>query len=69
MRDEYEGLIRAILTDGATTGVFHPGDVKMAAFAVLAISNQPAYWYSSGGELTRQAVAEAQAGLALRLAG
>ena len=47
MRDEYEGIIRSIVSEGAESGVFHPGDVKMVTFAVLAISNQPAYWFSA----------------------
>ena len=67
MRDEYEGIIRSIVTEGAESGAFHPGDVKMASFAVLAISNQPAYWFSSSGELSADDVANAQALLALRL--
>ena len=69
MRDEYEGIIRSMVAEGAESGVFHPGDVKMATFAVLAISNQPAYWFSSRGELSADAVADAQALLALRLVG
>jgi AcrR family transcriptional regulator len=69
LRDEYEGIIRAIVAEGAESGVFHPGDVKMAAFAVLAISNQPAYWFTERGTLTREQVAEAQAELAVRLVG
>jgi len=69
MRDEYEGIVRTIVTEGRDSGVFHPGDTKMATFAVLAISNQPAYWFHDGGELTAAEVADAQAALALRLVG
>jgi TetR/AcrR family transcriptional regulator, cholesterol catabolism regulator len=69
LRDEYEGIIRSIVTDGAQSGAFHPGDVKIATFAVLAISNQPAYWFSEDGEMSRDDVADAQAKLALRLVG
>jgi AcrR family transcriptional regulator len=69
MRDEYEGIIRSIVVDGTETGAFHPGDVKMATFAVLAISNQPAYWFNQNGQLSVDDVAEAQAVLALRLVG
>ena len=69
LRDEYEGIIRAIVADGAESGAFHPGDVKMATFAVLAISNQPAYWFTEHGDLTRDEVADAQAELAVRLVG
>jgi AcrR family transcriptional regulator len=69
MRDEYEEIIRSIVADGAGSGVFHPGDVKMATFAVLAISNQPAYWFNHNGALSDNDVAEAQAALALRLVG
>jgi len=69
MRDEYEAIIRSIVVDGAESGGFHPGDVKMATFAVLAISNQPAYWFNEGGQLSIDDVAEAQAVLALRLVG
>ena len=69
LRDEYEGIIREIVTEGSESGSFHPGDVKMATFAVLAISNQPAYWFSERGNLSRDAVAAAQAELAVRLVG
>jgi|1186.fasta_scaffold50109_2 AcrR family transcriptional regulator len=69
MRDEYEGIIRTIVTEGADSGVFHPGNTKMVTFAVLAISNQPAYWFSENGPLGAGDVAEAQAMLALRLVG
>jgi AcrR family transcriptional regulator len=69
LRDEYEGIIRSIVTEGAESGAFHPGDVKIATFAVLAISNQPAYWFSEHGELSRDDVADAQAKMALRLVG
>jgi hypothetical protein len=43
--------------------------VKMATFAVLAISNQPAYWFSANGEWSADDVATAQAEMALRLVG
>jgi AcrR family transcriptional regulator len=69
LRDEYEGIIRSIVAEGAESGAFHPGDVKMATFAVLAISNQPAYWFTEHGDLTRDEIAEAQAELAVRLVG
>jgi AcrR family transcriptional regulator len=73
MRDEYEGIIRAIVTEAADSGAMLPvsasSDTKMVTFAVLAISNQPAYWFSPSGPLTADEVAEAQATLALRLVG
>ncbi|HEY7625692.1 MAG TPA: TetR/AcrR family transcriptional regulator [Ilumatobacteraceae bacterium] len=67
MRDEYEGIIRSIVADGVASGVFAAGDVKMVSFAVLAISNQPAYWYDPGGAMSRDEVAVEQAQLAVRL--
>ena len=69
MRDEYEDIIRSIVVDGTRAAAFHPGDVKMATFAVLAISNQPAYWFNANGELSADDVATAQAEMALRLVG
>ena len=70
LRDEYEGIIRSIVTEGTQAGTFHPGDVKMATFAVLAISNQPALLVqATHGELSPDQVAEAQAELAVRLVG
>ena len=69
MRDEYEGIIRSIVVEGSDSGAFRPGDVKMATFAVLAISNQPAYWFNAKGELSAEDVATAQAEMALRLVG
>jgi AcrR family transcriptional regulator len=67
MRDEYEEIIRSIVDDGVESGAFRASDVKMVTFAVLAISNQPARWFSANGELSADDVAEAQATLALRL--
>jgi AcrR family transcriptional regulator len=70
MRDEYEEIIRSIVDDGVESGAFRAAnDVKMVTFAVLAISNQPAHWFSANGELSADDVAEAQATLALRLVG
>ena len=67
MRDEYEDVIRAIVTEGAESGAFEPDDVQIATFAVLAISNQPAYWFTDQGRLSASSIADAQAMLALRL--
>ncbi len=67
MRDEYEGIIRSTVVEGMQSGAFNPGDVKMATFAILAISNQATYWFSEDGELSAGDVADAQATLALRL--
>jgi AcrR family transcriptional regulator len=67
LRDEYEDIIRTIVEAGASSGAFDVADAKMATFAVLAISNQPAYWFHAGGTLSAIAVADAQATLALRL--
>ena len=69
MRDEYEGIIRSIVVEGAHSGVFRSGDAKIATFAVLAISNQPAYWFNAKGELSAGDVATARADMALRLVG
>lgn len=67
MRDEYEAIIKSIVVEGIDMHVFRQGDVKMATFAVLAICNQPAYWFNSKGELSKDDVATAQAEMALRL--
>jgi AcrR family transcriptional regulator len=69
LRDEYEDIVRMIIEDGVAARVFLVEDVKMTTFAVLAISNQPAYWFHADGKLAADAVADGQARLALRLVG
>jgi hypothetical protein len=56
-----------VLAEGMTTGAFRPGDERVAAFALIGMSNWVAWWYVPGrGDRTsigRQLVETAMAGV------
>jgi len=66
LRDEYEGLIRQILAEGAAAGVFQLPSPKLAGFAVLAVMNWPYQWYRPTGDQGPEELAETFAHILLR---
>jgi AcrR family transcriptional regulator len=40
--------LSAVLAEGMRTGVFRPGDERVAAFALIGMSNWVAWWYTPG---------------------
>jgi AcrR family transcriptional regulator len=64
-RDAYEALFRRVIAEGVSTGEFRTADVKLAATAVLSALNGIAAWYSPGGPLTADAIADNYADLFL----
>jgi AcrR family transcriptional regulator len=48
-----------LISDGIAAGALRNVDSRMAAFAILGITNWTAWWYSSRGEMTAQQIADA----------
>ena len=51
-RDRYEERLAAILRAGAAAGVFHPGDVRVATYALIAMLSGVCTWYRADGRLS-----------------
>lgn len=51
-RDELEGILHAILQEGAAGGMFKTNDTKMALLSILGTLNWIIRWYSPKGRLT-----------------
>jgi len=52
MRDVYEKRLGAILRAGDAAGVFKPGDIRVAAYALVAMLSGVCNWYRPGGRLS-----------------
>ena len=50
-RDAYEERLRAILRQGQRQGLFTPGDVRVAAAALIALLSGVCTWYRADGRL------------------
>ncbi len=73
MLGQFNGVRRQILQfyidiieTGIRSGEFRLVDSKIAAFAVLGMSNWTAWWYSPAGSRSPEQIAEAMAGFALK---
>jgi AcrR family transcriptional regulator len=51
LRDRYEQQLRAILRAGEAAGVFAPGDLRVTAYALIAMLSGVCTWYRAGGRL------------------
>lgn len=58
VRDEYETMIRALMTDASASGELVMADPAIAARAVLSMLNWMARWYRPGGRLAARDFAE-----------
>jgi AcrR family transcriptional regulator len=65
-RDQYEHVLRGLLTAGVRAGVFDVPDVKLAAMAVLTMCTGVATWFSEGGRLAPAAIADRYVEMILR---
>lgn len=52
MRDTYEKRLRQILRQGEAAGLFKPGDIKVASYALIAMLTGVCNWYSPQGRKT-----------------
>jgi AcrR family transcriptional regulator len=66
-RDEYEAFFRDLVQAGCDAGVFRVEDVKVATFALLAMSTGPSTWFSPRGRLSVAELSDMYTELALRL--
>ena len=57
-RDEYERVFRGLLASGARAGVFQVSDVRLTAMAILTMCTGVATWFSDGGRLAPEAIAD-----------
>jgi TetR/AcrR family transcriptional regulator, cholesterol catabolism regulator len=57
-RDEYEGYLRQIIRAGFASGEFAAGDERLLALHVLSLLNWTYQWYSPGGTLNADDLAE-----------
>lgn len=52
LRDTYEKRLRQILKQGEVAGLFKPGDIKVASYALIAMLSGVCNWYSPQGRKT-----------------
>ena len=67
LRDKYEDVLVELLTAGKAEGTFVIPDVRMAKLCLLEMCNGVSRWYSDGGRLTLEEVADQLSILALAL--
>ena len=68
-RREHEHALRSIISDGATTGVFHVDSPALASFAIREMCVSIARWFREDGSLPAEQVASTYSVYALRIAG
>jgi TetR/AcrR family transcriptional regulator, cholesterol catabolism regulator len=64
-RDAYEALFRHAIADGISSGEFRRVDTRLTSMAILSALNGIATWYTRGGELTADDIADQHADLFL----
>ena len=57
-RDQYEQVFRGLLLAGVRAGSFQVADVKLTAAAILSMCTGVATWFSEGGRLAPEAIAD-----------
>ena len=57
-RDEYEGMLRAMIDAGVAQGVFAPCNSKLVVFAILGALNWISRWYDPSGPATAAEIAD-----------
>jgi TetR/AcrR family transcriptional regulator, cholesterol catabolism regulator len=55
---EVEKVLQETLREGKQQGIFQVEDVKMASFAILAVSNWIYRWYQPGGTMTAKVISD-----------
>lgn len=69
LRNRYEHVLRKILEDGRTEGLFRIGDAAVHARMLLAMMTGVTVWYRDNGRLSRNEVVELYLGAALQSVG
>lgn len=65
-RDRYDRILRQVIRDGINQRLFIKCDPTMVSFFILGFINYIPQWYKEGGRLSKQAIADQFADLALR---
>jgi len=65
-RDEYERVFRGLLASGVRAGVFQVSDVRLTTMAILTMCTGVATWFSDGGRLGPEAIADRYVEMILR---
>jgi len=65
-RAEYERVFRGLLASGARAGVFQVADARLTAMAILTMCTGVATWFSNGGRLSPEAIADRYVEMILR---
>src|SRR5256884_6579166 len=65
-RDEYEHVVRGLLAAGVRAGGFQVADVKLTAMAILTMCTGVATWFSDGGRLAPESIADRYVEMILR---
>lgn len=69
LRTAYEKELRAILRDGADTGVFAIDDIGLTAMAIIQMTTGVIVWFRPDDRLSARQVAETYLTMTLRLTG
>jgi AcrR family transcriptional regulator len=67
LRDEYQGLWRQAIAEGAACGTFAVPDTALATMALLQMCTGVAYWYAPEGRLSLDAISSAFVAMAVAL--
>ncbi len=68
-RDVYEQRLRAILSAGRRAGLFDPGDLRVASYALIAMLSGVCTWYRRDGRLGVQALVRQYTRMAFGVVG
>ncbi len=66
LRNRYEELLRDQLQEGIDQGLFLPVDVKVTTYGIVAMTTWVSSWYSEGGRLSLEDIADIYADFVLR---
>lgn len=69
LRAEFERRLRETIERGVAEGRFDARSPRLAAFAILGMTNEVPTWYREDGSLSEDEIARRYADLALRLVG
>ena len=56
LRQSYETLVSAILSEGMAAGIFAVRDAKVSSFAIIGMLTSVCQWYRPGGRLGPDAI-------------
>ncbi|MEM9331319.1 MAG: TetR/AcrR family transcriptional regulator [Pseudomonadota bacterium] len=69
LRQKYERVLRGILRDGLSEGVFQLDDVPVSAMSIISMMTGVNTWYRYGGRLSAEEIEEIYVNLILSVVG